>query len=237
MNLKKTIKLKTLLSALLVSFLTLTLLGVITHVTDVHLTLGDQLLDLNRDKTQSANAVTSVVTYFRGLDTLGEVTILFLSIFGIGIGINRSDQMHTILHYDNPLLKIGAKVLFPVIILFGAYIILHGHLSPGGGFQGGVVIASAFLLMFLAEGDAYDLDHRIMTLFESLSGAGFVLVGLLGAALGGLFLSNPLPLGTLGRLFSGGILPVIYLFVGLKVASEITLLIEYFIRTRDARDA
>jgi multicomponent Na+:H+ antiporter subunit B len=236
MKLKKTLDIKTLLSSLLVSVLTLLLLKIIVQVAGEHATLGERLLEINRDLTQSANAVTSVVTYFRGLDTLGEVTILFVSIFGVGIGIKRSDRMRTILHYDNTLLKIGAKVLFPIIILFGAYIILHGHLSPGGGFQGGVVIASAFLLMFLAEGDAYDLDHRIMTLFEALSGAGFVLVGVLGVVLGGLFLGNTLPLGTLGALFSGGVLPVIYLFVGLKVASEITLLVEYFIRTRDARD-
>jgi multicomponent Na+:H+ antiporter subunit B len=237
MNLKKTVRLQTVLSALMVSSLTIALLGVIVHIVPVQPTLGSHLLELNRAQTQSANAVTSVVTYFRGLDTLGEVTILFLSIFGIGIGIDRSDRMRTILHYDNSLLKIGARVLFPVMILFGAYIILHGHLSPGGGFQGGVVIASAFLLMFLAEGDAYDLDHRIMSLFEALSGAGFVLLGVLGVFLGGLFLSNPLPLGRIGALFSGGAIGVIYLFVGLKVASEITLLIEYFIRTNDARDA
>jgi multicomponent Na+:H+ antiporter subunit B len=237
MNLKKTIRLKTLLSTLMVSFLTITLLGILAQVSGEHATLGNRLLSLNHNLTQSANAVTSVVTYFRGLDTLGEVTILFLSIFGVGIGINRSEHLHTILHYDNALLKMGARVLFPVIILFGFYIIFHGHLSPGGGFQGGVVIASAFLLMFLAEGDAYALDHKILTLVEAFSGVGFVLLGLLGVLLGGLFLSNPLPLGTLGQLFSGGVLPIIYLFVGLKVAAEITVLIEYFIRTHDARDA
>jgi multicomponent Na+:H+ antiporter subunit B len=234
MKLKKTVRLKTVLSALLVSLLSMMLLGIIAHTQREHPTLGNLLLDLNRDMTQSANAVTSVVTYFRGLDTLGEVTILFLSIFGVGIGIQRSERMHTILHYDNPLLKMGARVLFPIILLFGIYIILHGHLGPGGGFQGGVVIASAFLLMFLAEGDAYELDHKILTLFEALSGAGLVVVGMLGVGLGGLFLSNPLPLGKLGTLCSSGLLPIIYLFVGLKVAAEITVLIEYFIRTRDA---
>jgi multicomponent Na+:H+ antiporter subunit B len=61
-----------------------------------------------------------------------------------------------------------------------------------------------------------------------------VLGNMLGVGLGGLFLSNPLPLGKLGTLCSSGLLPIIYLFVGLKVAAEITVLIEYFIRTRDA---
>ena len=145
--------------------------------------------------------------------------------------------MKTILGYDNTLLKIGTQVLFPLIVLFGLYIIAHGHLSPGGGFQGGVIIASGFLLMFLAQGDAYDLNHRVLSLFEALSGAGFVLVGILAVLAGGAFLSNMLPLGVLGKLFSSGILPIIYIFVGLKVAAEITVLVEYFIRTQDARDA
>ncbi len=237
MSFKKTIKLKTILTALLVSLLSILLLKVITQVPLTSQALGITLLDLNRDLTHSANAVTSVVTYFRGLDTLGEVTILFLSIFGVGIGIDRSTQMKTILHYDNTLLKIGAHVLFPVIILFGIYIIVHGHLSPGGGFQGGVVIASAFLMKFLAYGDAYELDHRILVLFEALSGVGVVVLGLLGLLSGGLFLSNVLPLGRLGTLLSGGIIPLLYLFVGLKVAAEITVLVEYFLRTQDARDA
>ncbi len=237
MNLKKTVSLKTILTALLISGMSILLLGVIMHTVYTDSSLGYDLLTINTKSTQSANAVTSVVTYFRGLDTLGEVTILFLSIFGIGIGIERSKRMKTILAYDSTLLKIGAHVLFPLIILFGLYIIVHGHLSPGGGFQGGVIIASAFLLMFLSYGDSYDLDHKVLSLFEALSGAGFVLVGILAVPAGGLFLGNTFPLGTMGKLFSGGVLPLIYLFVGLKVAAEITVLVEYFLRTEDARDA
>jgi multicomponent Na+:H+ antiporter subunit B len=236
MSLKKTIRIKTIIGALLISLMSILLLGIITHTNHAQQTLGYDLLQINTEATQSANAVTSVVTYFRGLDTLGEVTILFLSIFGIGIGIKRSDRMKTILGYDNALLKIGTKVLFPLIILFGLYIIIHGHLSPGGGFQGGVIIASGFLLMFLAYGDSYDLNHKVLSLFEALSGAGFVLVGILAVFAGSLFLGNTQPLGTLGELFSSGVLPVIYIFVGLKVAAEITVLVEYFIRTQDARD-
>ena len=134
---------------------------------------------------------------------------------------------------NNFLLKIGSKVIFPIIILFGLYIILHGHLSPGGGFQGGVIIASGFLLMFLANGNDFNLNHKIITLFESLSGVGFVLFGILGFLLFDIFFSNFLPLGSLGGLFSGGVIPIIYIFVGLKVASEITVLVEYFIKAKD----
>ncbi|MEA1914846.1 MAG: MnhB domain-containing protein, partial [Campylobacterota bacterium] len=210
------------------------LLGIVLNFQTSSNSLGLELLNMNASQTQSANAVTSVVTYFRGLDTLGEVTILFLSIFGIGFGIQRLDTKHNIFSYRNSLLQTGVKVLFPLIILFGLYIIIHGHLSPGGGFQGGVIIGSGFLLMFLAFGNKFKLNHTIIALFEALSGASFVLVGVLGALVVNRFFGNFLPLGNMGELFSGGVIPLIYIFVGLKVAAEITALVEYFIRVKDA---
>ncbi|KIM08477.1 MAG: hypothetical protein KU28_03515 [Sulfurovum sp. PC08-66] len=235
MNPKREIRVQTIVVSLLVSIMTILLLGILLSFQPLSASLGSELLAINQTTTQSANAVTSVVTYFRGLDTLGEVTILFLSIFGIGLGIERLQEKENIFSYDNALLKIGADILFPLIILFGFYIIIHGHLSPGGGFQGGVVIASAFLLMFLAKNNELKLNHKITTLVEALSGAGFVLVGILGLLLVDRFLGNFLPLGTLGKLWSGGVIPLIYIFVGLKVSAEISTLVEYFIRIKDAR--
>ena len=230
MNLKKQIPLKNILASLLVSFITIMLLQVIMGLIISPESLGKELLEINLAKTQSANAVTSVVTYFRALDTLGEVTVLFLSIFGISLTIENISEKRNIFSCGNRILKTGAKVLFPVIILYGVYIVLHGHLSPGGGFQGGVIIASGFLLNFLAYGEGYNLNHKIITLFESLSGAGIILAGVLSLFAVNSFLGNFLPLGEAGELFSAGVLPLIYIFVGLKVASEITVMAEYFLK-------
>lgn len=221
-----------LFASLLVSAMTVGLLGIVLRLRHAETTAGQTLLGLNAAATHSANAVTSVVTYFRGLDTLGEVSILFLSIFGVALGMKKVQS--SLLGYENALVKIGVRVLFPLILLFGVYIVVHGHLSPGGGFQGGVIIASAFLLQFLAHGDAYDLRERTLGIVEALSGAGFVLAGLLGLLLTGHFLGNFLPLGTMGALFSGGLLEIVYLFVGLKVAAEITALAEHFIKVEHA---
>jgi len=230
MNLKKVIPLKTILISLLISFITIVLIQVFINIGQINNSLGDSLLEINTQQTQSANAVTSVVTYFRALDTLGEVTILFLSIFGVSLTIENIKQKSNIFAYENKILQIAAKVITPLIILFGIYIIVHGHLSPGGGFQGGVIIASGFLLRFLAYGDGFNLNHKIVSLFESLSGAGFVLAGILSFLLVDKFLGNFLPLGNIGALFSAGVIPIIYIFVGLKVASEITVMIEYFLK-------
>ncbi len=229
--LKKQIKLETIVVSLFISFMIVLILGVLQNLTLTQNSLGMELLQINESKTQSANAVTSVVTYFRGLDTLGEVTILFLAIFGISLGIDKKNSTNDINIFEdnNFLLNIGIKTIFPLIVLFGFYINIHGHLSPGGGFQGGVIIASGFLLMFLVKENNFNLNHKILTVFESFSGIGFVLFGILGFMLVDNFLGNFLPLGILGDLFSGGVISIIYIFVGIKVASEITVLVEHFI--------
>lgn len=236
MSLKKRISISTLVVSLIVSIMIILLLSVFL---DFHLTaesLGSALLGLNEEQTKSANAVTSVVTYFRGFDTLGEVTILFLSIFGVSLGLDKYREKLNIFAYRNTLLESAVNVLFPLIVLFGFYIIIHGHLSPGGGFQGGVIIASAFLLMFLAHGDDFTLNHKIVTISEAMSGAGFVLLGILGVLLANRFFGNFLPLGTTQKLFSSGVIPLIYIFVGIKVSAEIAALVEHYIRIKDDRE-
>ena len=236
MSLKQKISIQSILVSLVVSIMTIILLGVLLNfTTSFEPTLGNELLRINANNTKSANAVTSVVTYFRGFDTLGEVTILFLSIFGVSLGLKGFKDKLNIFSYENTLLNIGVDTLFPIIILFGIYVIIHGHLSPGGGFQGGVIIASGFLLMFLAKGDDLNINHKILELVESLSGAGFILIALLGLLVTDRFLGNFLPLGEVGKLFSGGVIPLIYIFVGIKVSAEITALLEYFIRIKDVR--
>ncbi len=233
MNLKKDIRVETLVISFIISLMTILLLSILMNFSVSDSSMGSEIVEINALSTQSANVVTSVVTYFRGFDTLGEVTILFLSIFGIGLSIERLDEKSNIFSYENRLLRIGIRLLFPIITLFGFYIIIHGHLSPGGGFQGGVIIASAFLLMFLAKNDDFKLNHKIITIAEALSGAGFILIGILGVLLADRFFGNFLPLGSVGDLFSGGLIPLIYIFVGIKVSAEITALVEYFIRIKD----
>jgi multicomponent Na+:H+ antiporter subunit B len=235
MSLKRDIPVYGVVISLLVSFMTIMLMSLFLHFDLVSNSLGMQILQTNEVSTQSANAVTSVVTYFRGFDTLGEVTILFLSIFGISLGLDGYKDKLNIFAYENNLLKIAVDVLFPLIIIFGFYVIIHGHLSPGGGFQGGVIIASTFLLMFLAKNDDFSLNHKIMGLIESLSGASFILIGILGLLIMNRFFDNFLPLGQVGNLFSGGVIPLIYIFVGIKVSAEITALVEYFIRIKDVK--
>lgn len=170
------------------------------------------------------NAVTAVVVSYRGLDTLGEVSVLFLATAGIGYFLKRRQakgrEMRT---PGSEILRTGTMLLVPMIVVLGVYIFTHGHLSPGGGFQGGVVIASGLLLIFMAEAE-FRLSHLMLHISESLSGVAYVLMGLFGLLLLGAnnFLDpRYLQLGKYLALFSAGAVPAIYSLIGIKVGSEL----------------
>jgi len=173
------------------------------------------------EETGAANIVTSVVVTYRGFDTLGEVTILFIAAIGLGaVLFTRQKKKRESLEDASLILQTGCRFLFPLILIFGAYIFIHGHLTPGGGFQGGVIIASAFLLTYLGCADM-KIRKTWLNATESLAGATFVIAGLIGLALGGDFLMNFLPKGTFNTLFSAGLIPLIYAAIGFKVGSEL----------------
>ncbi|RTZ72014.1 MAG: hypothetical protein DSY99_04475, partial [Candidatus Neomarinimicrobiota bacterium] len=123
------------------------------------------------------------------------------------------------------LLHIGAKILFPVSIVLGVYIFIHGHLTPGGGFQGGTVIATGVLLMILSY-RKFHISHNAVSWVESIAGIVFVTIGFTGLLWGNSFLDNVLPVGTLNSLISGGAIPLIYIAVGFKVGAELIGLLD-----------
>ena len=232
MSLKKTLRLKHIVLSILSSTMLLSFIGLLMQVkTNLFKTVGDIYLNLNM-QTATANAVTSVVTFFRGIDTVGEVTVLFLATSGVALMLGATQRTHEkTVKQDSFILNVSSRLLLSVIVLFGLYIIIHGHLSPGGGFQGGVVIATAFLLLFLANPNLH-LNHTILTLGESLSGVAYVLVAIVGLFKMNILLGNflPHPVAQIGELISGGIIPVIYIIVGIKVGSEMSVIVEYFIK-------
>lgn len=169
----------------------------------------------------AANIVTAIIVTYRGLDTLGEVTVLFLAAAIVGLVL--ADGKHgrsRVRPSVGELLTTGTRFLVPMILLLGVYVFVNGHLTPGGGFQGGAIIASAVLLMLLAD-PLRHFSHGMISIIESLAGVFYVAIGVAGLFLAGGFLDNRiLPLGNLGELFSAGAIPVIYSLIGLKVGAE-----------------
>ena len=171
----------------------------------------------------SANIVTAIVVTYRGLDTLGEVTVLFLSASIVGLVLARGKkQEHQVrnLAPASELLVTGSRLLTPLMMLLGVYVFVNGHLTPGGGFQGGAIIASGVLLLLLTE-PLKHFSHRLISALESIAGIFYVAMGVAGLIFAGGFLDNRiLPIGDLGALFSAGAIPLIYSLIGLKVGAE-----------------
>lgn len=189
----------------------------------------------NVNEVGSANIVTAVVVGYRGFDTLGEVTVLFISALGVALifGSNKQQKRLDLKFKPNFMLKTGSRIVFGIVLITSLYIITHGHLTPGGGFPGGAMIASAMLLLYLAD-DEFRSNIKGFKILEGLAGSLFVVVGLLGLLLVTSFLQNFLPTGTVGDLLSAGIIPIIYILIGLKVGSEISGVIDNFLTEEES---
>ena len=184
----------------------------------------------------AANIVTAIVVTYRGLDTLGEVTVLFLAATIVGLVLSMGEKSGKPGHVLVPvgeLLTTGSRYLAPLILLLGVYVFVNGHLTPGGGFQGGAIIASGTLLLLLAD-PLKHFGHGLIAAIESVAGVFYVIIGLLGLALAGGFLDNRLlPTGTLGALFSAGAIPLIYSLIGLKVGAEVSSMLASLSETEE----
>ncbi len=175
------------------------------------------------------NIVTGIIITWRGLDTLGEVTVLFLTSAIVAMVLPRQTERSRVEEGALPggeLLATGARMLLPLIVLLGFYVILNGHLTPGGGFQGGAILASGLLLVLLAD-PTHRIGHAMLSRTESMAGATYVVLGLLGLAFAGGFLDNAiLPLGQFGAMVSAGTIPLISILIGLKVGAEFASIME-----------
>ncbi|MFO7851983.1 MAG: Na(+)/H(+) antiporter subunit B [Bacteroidota bacterium] len=189
--------------------------------------LGQHFIEEGVESTGAVNIVTSVVVGYRAFDTLGEITVLFTAAIGLGalFGLYRRKETEIKTEPASLIVNTGCRFLFPIILLVGIYIFLHGHLTPGGGFQGGAIIASAFLLVYLGcRGKR--ITENVSKTVEGLAGLTFVVIGIIGLTVGKDFLFNFMPKGEPGMLFSAGIIPIIYLAIGLKVGSELAGIID-----------
>ncbi len=176
----------------------------------------------------SANLVASIVVNYRSFDTLGEVSVLFIASLGVAFLMNGVSVPMPFKSKPNFMLKVGGRMIFGFLMLLGIFMMSHGHLTPGGGFPGGSLMAAAILLLYLADED-YRLDIHAFKITESVMGSIYVLIGLLSLVTAGYFLANTLNTGRIGDLISAGIIPIIYVVIGLKVGSELTGVLHRFI--------
>ncbi len=124
------------------------------------------------------------------------------------------------------IVKKIVQLISALIFVFGMYSAIHGHINPGGGFAGGVLLSGAFILLIIAYGlDYFKLKQQTeaTSIFESLSILIALLIAFSGLFAGSLyFFNNYLPAGTPGSLISGGLIPIYNVLIGVKVAATLS---------------
>ncbi len=192
----------------------------------------------------ATNSVNVVTFDYRGFDTLGEEFILFVAVIGVVVLLRRmrdedegseedveAEQPQT----SESLRWLGIAGAGPLVVL-GAYVVTHGQLPPGGGFQGGVVLASALVLVFV--GGEFRLLLRLrrnstgIEMGEAVGAAGLAVLGFGGLIATGVFFENFLPFGTPGSLLSGGFIPLANVAVGLEVAGALLMVLSELLDQR-----
>ncbi|HCI55062.1 MAG TPA: MnhB domain-containing protein [Bacteroidales bacterium] len=123
------------------------------------------------------------------------------------------------------IVKKTTQLICGIVFLYGVYVIIHGHLTPGGGFAGGVIVAGSFILLILAFGSDFmhlTREETGSTITENFGVLVALIIALTGMALGTkVFFLNWLPKGKVGELISAGVIPLYNIFVGIEVAASI----------------
>jgi multicomponent Na+:H+ antiporter subunit B len=191
---------------------------------------GNVIAQVEPSERHVTNVVAAVVFDYRGFDTMGEELILFCAVMGVALLLRETRETaaeHVRDAAESDALRAVGLVAVPVVVVLALYVIAHGYLTPGGGFQGGVVAAAGLLLVWLA-GEWSALRRAgpevLVDASEAAGAAGFVVVGVAMLAAGGAFLENLLPLGKLGTLTSGGTIGIVNWCAGLEVSAAFVLL-------------
>ncbi|MFL5946371.1 MAG: hydrogen gas-evolving membrane-bound hydrogenase subunit E [Gaiellaceae bacterium] len=199
---------------------------------------------LNREavaERHTTNVVTAVVFDYRGFDTLGEEFILFASVVGVTLLLRRhkdsEDETHVLERAPDDAtrsdaVRVGTLVAVPVVFLLGLWVVAFGLVTPGGGFQGGVILAGAIFLVFL--GASFRAYYTLaptpwLDFVEGAGAAGFTLLGTGALLAGASFLHNFMAPGVRGTLESGGSLPLLNWATALAVTGAMLLLFSEFL--------
>lgn len=205
---------------------------------------GNKVAHSSVPQRGATNSVVVTAFDYRAFDTLGEEFILFISAVGVMVLLRavrgdagprrrmvEADQRRS----STSSRWLGAALVGPLIVL-SAYVVIHGQLTPGGGFQGGVILTAA--VAFVGLGGEYLLLLRLRRsatlpeLADAAGAAGFAVIGFAGLVGTGVFFANFLPKGSQGSLLSGGMIPLANISVGIEVAGAVLMVLSELLDQR-----
>jgi len=190
-------------------------------------------------QTNATGVVSAVNFGYRGIDTVGEEFILFTAAAGMSIVLRvlRGERERPRVEQaeERTAARTSSAVRTPALLFTGPVVLLgwwlasHAQANPSGGFQGGVLLASALVLVYLS-GEFLTFRRlspvKVLDAVEALGAAGFAAIGVTAVVLGLPYLQNFLPLGTIpGAVSSSGTIALISFFVGLEVAAAFVLIV------------
>lgn len=181
-------------------------------------------------ETGSVNIVSGMILTYRAFDTFGETNVLFIATVCVMIMLMLDDKLlkkaerHNDRRFEpknDIILQFSAKILCPVIFVFGIYVILNGHLSPGGGFSGGAILGAGMILYNCAFG--FRVTEKIFNekIYSIAKITALCMYGVIGSYFyitGANGIENHIPLGIPGHILSSGIILPINFAVGIEVA-------------------
>ena len=195
---------------------------------------GDVISKLVVYERHATDAVNAINYDYRGFDTLGEEFILFTAVLGVMLLLRKegdefdrkgASKVQDAAPLSTTIQAISLPAIF-VTVIFGFYIGLHGQLTPGGGFQAGIIMATASILVYLAQDTRAFIritSHPSIEIIEALGAASYALIGVAPLAAGVPLLTNILPLGKTGDVFSAGNIGLISTCVGFEVTAAFLL--------------
>lgn len=193
--------------------------------------VGARYVEQGTAETGVINTVTGMILQYRGFDTFGETCVLFIASSCVMIllmvnesKIKKMNEQYRLEPKEDKILQTAARILVPVLFIFGFYVIVNGHLSPGGGFSGGAIIGSSLILYSSAFGlekiqrffneKVYKCIKVTALILYACTMTYYFVTGANG-------LTNIIPLGTPGNIISAGMVFYINLFVGAEVSCTI----------------
>ena len=192
--------------------------------------VAQRYIEKGLEETGAVNIVTGMILDYRAFDTLGESHVLFIATCTVLILLRRDGRKEQARDEDNDrlyepkndvILQTVARILVPPIFLFGIYIILAGHLGPGGGFSGGAVIGAGLILYLNAFGFARTERFFTARTYRRMSFCALACYSIAKSYsfyTGANHIDSIIPLGTPGAILSSGLILVLNICVGVVVA-------------------
>jgi multicomponent Na+:H+ antiporter subunit B len=190
----------------------------------------ERYIEKGEEETGAVNIVTGLILNYRGFDTMGETHVLFIAascvMILLLIGENeKNKRSYAFDRYMEPkndiIIQKVAGFLVPVVFIFGIYVILNGHLSPGGGFSGGAIIGAGLIMHVSAFGfkkTEVFFDEHVYKIAKVSALCFYVCCLSYYFFMGAHGYDNHIPLGTPGNIISSGLILFINIFVGTEVA-------------------